>query len=104
MIVATGFSAAATIDGKSYETSSGIALTVLAFLGALALAAIAVGIANAKSWSRTPALMCQFFVIVGGVLLIDGHRYYWGIPALLLAAAALAGLFVPASYKALNRD
>src|SRR5271154_4676307 len=103
MIVATGFSAAATASGKSYETSSGIALTTLAFIGALALAAVAVGIAGAKPWSRTPAVMCQFFVVIAGGLLLDGHRYYWGIPALLLVAAALAGLFAPASIKALNR-
>jgi hypothetical protein len=104
MIVATGFSAAATASGKSYETSSGIALTTLAFIGALALAAVAVGIARAKPWSRTPAVMCQFFVVVAGILLLDGHRYYWGIPALILVAAALAGLFAPPSLKALNRD
>jgi len=104
MIVATGFSAAATASGKSYETSSGIALTTLAFIGALALAAVAVGIAGAKPWSRTPAVMCQFFVVVAGIVLLDGHRYYWGIPALILVAAALAGIFAPPSIKALNRS
>jgi hypothetical protein len=104
MVVATGFSAAATASGKSYETSSGIALTTLAFIGALAFAAVAAGIARAKPWSRTPAVMCQFFVVIAGVLLLDGHRYYWGIPAFLLVAAALAGLFAPASIKALNRS
>jgi hypothetical protein len=103
MLVATGFSAAATISGKSYETSSGIALTVLAFIGVLALAAVAYGIAKARPWSRTPAVMCQFFVILAGVLLVDGHRYYWGVPTLILAAAALAALFAPPSLKALNR-
>jgi hypothetical protein len=104
MIAATVFSAAATIGGKAYETSSGIALTILAFIAAISLAAIAVGIAKAQPWSRTPGVVCQLFVIIGGVMLLQGHRYVWGVPALILAAAGLAGLLAPPSIKALNRS
>jgi hypothetical protein len=104
MIVATAFSAAATISGKSYETSSGVALTLLAFIAAIALAGIAAGIARVKPWSRTPAVMCQLLAIIVGILLLDGHRYAWGIPALILAAAGLVGLLAPPSIKALNRS
>ena len=47
--------------------------------------------------------MTQLFVIIAGVALLDGHRPEWGWPALALAVGCLAGLFTPASLRALNR-
>lgn len=104
MVVATAFSAAATVTGKSYQTGSGIALTLIAFGTALALGLVARGLATARPWSRTPSVMVQLFAIIGGVVLLDGHRPEWGVPTLLLAAAGLVTIFTPASFKALNRE
>jgi hypothetical protein len=104
MLVATGFSAAATIDGKSYHTANGIALTVFAFIGALAAAGLAYAITQAKPWSRTPALICQLLAVIGGIMLVEGHRLDWGVPTLILAAATTGGLLAPASLRALNRQ
>jgi hypothetical protein len=103
MIVATAFSAAATISGKSYQTSSGVALTVFAFIVAAWLAGIVLPIARAKPWTRTPALMNQLLAIVAGVILVQGGRLDWGVPTLILAGAGLAALLAPASFKALSR-
>jgi hypothetical protein len=47
--------------------------------------------------------MTQLFVGGAGVYLLIGHRWGWGVPALALAAGCLAGLFTPASVRALNR-
>jgi hypothetical protein len=47
--------------------------------------------------------MTQAFAGGVGVYLLAGDRYGWGIPALALAAACLAGMFTPASLRALNR-
>jgi hypothetical protein len=104
MLVATGFSASATIGGKSYQTGSGIALTLIAFGTALAFAAIARGIARANLWSRTPALLTQLFAVGAGIYLMDGHRLEWGIPTLILAGAGFVTLVAPESFKALNRS
>jgi hypothetical protein len=104
MLVATGFSASATIGGKSYQTGSGIALTLIAFGTALAFAAIARGIARANLWSRTPALLTQLFAVGAGIYLMDGHRLEWGIPTLILAGAGFVTLLAPESFKALNRS
>jgi hypothetical protein len=82
---------------------AGIALTVFALGTAAGLAAIAAGLAQARPWSRTPAVMTQLFVVIAGVILLDGHRPEWGVPALVLAAACVAGLLTPASLRALNR-
>jgi hypothetical protein len=103
LCVAAVFAAVSTADGKSYQAASGIAVTLIAFGAAAGLAAIAVGLAKAKPWSRTPAVMTQLFVVISGVALLDGHRPEWGVPALLLAVTCVAGLLTPASLRALNR-
>src|ERR1035437_2712696 len=54
MGVAALFPAASTADGQSYQQASGIALTLIAFGTAAALAALAVGLDRARPWSRTP--------------------------------------------------
>jgi hypothetical protein len=43
------------------------------------------------------------FTILIALWLLEAHRWGWGLPALLLAVAALAGLFAPTSLRALNR-
>jgi hypothetical protein len=103
LFVAGVFAAVSTADGRSYQLDSGIALTLIAFCTAAMLAAIAVGLARARPWSRIPAGMTQLFVVIAGVTLLDGRRPEWGVPALVLAGLCVAGLLTPASLRALNR-
>lgn len=103
LCVAAVFAGVLTADGKSHQAAAGIGLTVLALGTAAGLAAIAVGLARARPWSRTPAGMTQLFAVIAGIVLLDGHRPEWGVPALVLAAACMAGLLTPASLRALNR-
>ena len=103
LCVAGVFAAISTADGRSHQAAAGIALTLLAFAAAAGLAAIAAGLARARPWSRTPAVMTQLFVVIGAITLLDGNRPEWGVPALLLAVACVVGLLTPASLRALNR-
>jgi hypothetical protein len=103
MCVAAVFAAVSTAKGQSYEVGSGIALTVIAVGVAVGFAIFAVGLVRAQPWTRTPVVMVQLFVIIAGITLLDGRRPEWGAPALVLAACCLAGLFTPASLRALNR-
>jgi hypothetical protein len=103
LCVAAAFGAISTADGKSSQVGSGIGLTVLAVGVAAGIVLIAVALAKARPWSRTPTAMTQLLVIIAGIVLLDGQRPEWGVPALLLAAAGLAGLLTPASLRALNR-
>ncbi|HEX9356936.1 MAG TPA: hypothetical protein VF933_24360 [Streptosporangiaceae bacterium] len=105
LIVVAGSVLAAvdTIAGKSYQTGSGIALTLIGLATAAALAWVALGLAGARRWSRTPAALTQLFVGIVGIYLVQGHQYAWGIPALLLACAGLALVLAPASLRALAR-
>jgi hypothetical protein len=105
LIVAAGSVLAGvdTIAGRSYQTGSGIALTLIGLATAAALAWVALGLAGARRWSRTPAALTQVFVGIVGIYLVQGHQYAWGVPALLLACAGLALLLAPASLRALAR-
>jgi hypothetical protein len=102
--VAAVFGAISTAEGKSHQLAAGVVLTLLALGTAAGLAAIAVGLARARSWSRIPAFMTQVFVVIAGITLLDGNRPEWGVPALVLAGVCVAGLLTPASLRALNRE
>jgi hypothetical protein len=102
--VAAVFGAISTAEGKSHQLTAGVALTLLALGTAAGLAAIAVGLARARPWSRTPAVLTQVFVVIAGITLLDGNRPEWAVPALVLAGACVAGLLTPASLRALNRS
>jgi hypothetical protein len=104
LLIATGFSAAATADGKSYQTASGIALTLIAFGAALSIVGLAYATARTRPWSRTPVLLVQALMVIAGIMLVQGNRLDWGIPTLILAAAVVASMLAPASLKALNRE
>ena len=92
-----------SVSGDAWTTSNATAFIVMEAIVALAVALIASGIARVRPWSRTPAVMTQVFTILIALWLLEAHRWGWGLPALLFAVAALAGLFAPTSLRALNR-
>ncbi len=94
----------ATAAGRSYQLSSGIAITVIGVAGAAALAVVAVGLARARRWSRTPALLTQLFTGIVGIYLLQGQRLEWGVPSVVLALAGFAVLLTPASLRALTGE
>jgi hypothetical protein len=96
--VLAGVDAAA---GRSYQTGSGIALTVIGAASVAALAAVAAGLARARRWSRTPALLTQLFVGIVGIYLLQANRLDWGVLSVVLAVAGFAALLAPPSLRAL---
>jgi hypothetical protein len=87
-------------SGRSYHADSGVALTIIGIVTALALGFVASGVARARIWSRTPALLTQLFAGIVSIYLVQGHRYDWGVPGLVLAAAGFVALLIPASMRA----
>ena len=88
--------------GQTDQKSNAIAFIGVEVIVAIGLAAIAAGIVRVRPWSRTPAAMTQVFAVIIGVVLIQAGRLGWGLPALVFAAAGLAGLFAPTSLRKLN--
>jgi hypothetical protein len=92
-----------SVSGNDLTASSAIGFIVVEAIVAIGVAWIAAGLARVRPWSRTPAVMTQVLTAVIGVWLLQAGRYEWGVPALLLAIAGLAGLFTPSSLRALTR-
>jgi hypothetical protein len=90
-------------SGQTYQKSNAIAVIGIELIVAIGVAAIAAGIVRVRPWSRTPAVMTQVLTVIIGVVLIQAHRFGWGLPALVFAVAGLAGLFAPTSFRALSR-
>jgi hypothetical protein len=102
VLVAAVFAGIEALQGKAYQNSSGIALTIIGIGTAVALALVAVGLARVRRWSRTPALLTQLFTGIIAIYLVEGDRFWLGVPALVLAVAGFALLLVPPSLRALT--
>jgi hypothetical protein len=108
-VEAVGITAAAiaaavvTADGRNFQVGNEIGLTLIAFAAACGLAAFTLGLHRLQPWSRTPVFLTQLFVGGAGLFLLDGHRWGWGLAALLPALICLVALFTPATFRALNR-
>lgn len=90
-------------EGRAYTFASGAGQVVLQVIMLAGLVSLASGVAKMRPWTRTPSVMVQVLVGFVAVVLLQAHRYAWGVPALLLAIGGLAGLLTPASLKALSR-
>jgi hypothetical protein len=104
VLVATVLAGVDAATGQSYHVSSGIALTVIGVVAVAALALVAAGLARARRWSRTPALLTQLFAGIVGIYLLQGHRLDWGLALLVLALLGFAALLSPPSLRALTSD
>jgi hypothetical protein len=91
-----------TVNGQSYHVNSGIALTVIGILTAAGLGYVALGLARARYWSRTPALITQLLTGLVSIYLILGDKYGWGVSGLVLALAGFALIAAPPSIRVLN--
>jgi hypothetical protein len=91
-----------TGEGKSYQLSSGIAITVIGVCVAVGLVLVAGGLRHGRRWTRTPALLTQLFTGIVGIYLVQSQRYDWGIPALLLAVTGIAMLMARPSVELLT--
>jgi len=101
VLAATVLAGVDTAAGQSYQTGSGIALTVIGAASAAALAVVAAGLARARRWSRTPALLTQLFLGIVGIYLLQASRLDWGVLSVVLAVAGFAALLAPPSLRTL---
>jgi hypothetical protein len=102
VLAATVLAGVDAASGQSYHVSSGVALTVIGVAAVAALALVAAGLARARRWSRTPALLTQLFAGIVGIYLLQGHRLDWGLALVVLAVLGFAALLSPPSLRALT--
>jgi hypothetical protein len=75
---------------------------LLTFLAGLGLLAVARGLRRARRWARAPALVTQLLALPVAVGLVQGGRWYVGLPLILWALGVLALLFTPAVGEVLE--
>ena len=102
ILLATVLAGVDAAGGQSYHVNSGIALTVIGVAAVAALGLVAAGLARARRWSRTPALLTQLFAGIVGIYLLQGHRLDWGLALVVLAVLGFAMLLSPPSLRALT--
>jgi hypothetical protein len=74
-------------------------LTLVAGLGLLAVAR---GLHRRRRWARAPALVTQLLALPVGAGLVQGGRWYVGVPLIGWALGVLILLFAPAVSDALE--
>jgi hypothetical protein len=79
-----------------------VVTTLLAAVAATGLGLVARGLLRRRRWARAPALVTNLLVLPVAVGLLQGGRWYVGLPLLLWAAAVLGLLFAPATDTALE--
>jgi hypothetical protein len=102
ILLATVLAGVDAAAGRSYHVNSGVALTVIGVAAVAALSLVAAGLARARRWSRTPALLTQLFAGIVGIYLLQGHRLDWGLALVVLAVLGFAALLSPPSLRALT--
>jgi hypothetical protein len=101
LCVAVVFNVIDSASGNSSTASNAAGFIAFEVIIAIGWALIAAGIARARPWSRTPAILSQVFTAMIAIWLLEAHRYAWGVPALLLAILGCVGLFAPTTFRAL---
>ena len=104
ILLATVLAGVDAAAGRSYHVNSGIALTIIGVAAVAALSLVAAGLARARRWSRTPALLTQLFAGIVGIYLLQGHRLDWGLALVVLAVLGFAALLSPPSLRALTHS
>jgi NADH:ubiquinone oxidoreductase subunit K len=76
----------------------------LALVAAVGLALVARGLRAGRRWARSPALVANLLVVPVAVGLLQGGRWYVGLPLLALAVAVLVLLFHPSTSIDLDEE
>jgi hypothetical protein len=103
LLVATVLNVIDIVSGQTYQVGNGVGLVILQVILIAGLLGLAISVASMRPWTRVPAVMVQGLIGIVAIVLLQAHRYDWGLPTLVLAGAGLAGLLHPASLRALAR-
>jgi len=86
----------------STSAARAVVAALLTLLAGLGLLAVARGLRRARRWARAPALVTQLLALPVAVGLVQGGRWYVGVPLILWALGVLALLFTPAVGEVLE--
>ncbi|WP_106399658.1 hypothetical protein [Actinocorallia populi] len=87
------FTAVETVVGDPRNTTTALAVAAMAIGGGALILKVAHGLYGAASWSRSPAVLTQLFLLPVAVTLVQSDRPQLGYPLVVLAVCALVALF-----------
>lgn len=87
------YTAVETVVGDPLNTTTALAVAVLAVGGGALMLKVAHGLYRAQSWSRSPAVLTQLFLLPVAVSLVQSDQPQLGYPLVALAVCALVALF-----------
>lgn len=86
------FTLVETAVGDPRNVATALAVAVMGIGGGVLLLKIAHGLYRAASWSRSPAVLTQLFLLPVAATLVQSGLPQWGYPLAVLAVCALAAL------------
>jgi hypothetical protein len=96
-LVVAGLSVALAVAGFRSSTSDLAGAEVLAVLGllvAVSFGVLAKAIADRQRWARSPVLVLELICLPVAVTVVQGGRWYAGVPLAVSAVAVLVALGV----------
>jgi hypothetical protein len=102
LVAIAGFYAVETLLGRSADVVGATVALGLALVGGVALLLVARGLRAGRRWTRSPALVAQLLAVPVALGLVQGGRWYVGLPVAVWAVAVIVLLFTPTVAEALQ--
>ena len=104
LLAAAAFYLVELLVADAGDAVRALVTVALALAAGTGLALVARGLRRRRRWSRAPALVTNLILLPVAYGLVQGGRWYVGLPLLALGVAVLVLLFAPATAAALDAD
>lgn len=101
---AIGLSVYKLTGHRPFDSGDLWAVVGMAAIGAIGLGLVVRGLAQARRWARSPAVLTQLIVLPIGVTTIAHGGELVGIPMAVCGLAGLVGIFAPSTTQRLNES
>ncbi len=93
-----------SVTATSSDLGGALVSALLALLAGAALLLVGRGLSRRGRWARSPALVVNLILVPVAIGLLQGGRWYLGVPLLVWAAAVVVLLFSAPVNLALDPD
>jgi len=101
---AIGLSVYKLTGHRPFDSGDLWAVVGMAAIGAIGLGLVVRGLAHARRWARSPAVLTQLIVLPIGVTTIAHGGDLVGIPMAVCGLAGLVGIFAPSTTQRLSES
>jgi uncharacterized membrane protein len=102
LVAITVFYVVELVVASASDVTAALVTALLALAAAVGLLLVARGLQRRRRWARSPALVANLIMVPVAVGLLQGGRWYVGLPLLAWAAVVVVLLFSRAVNDALD--